>query len=198
HLAPGISREGDGFMSFAILGVGTAVPPTRVNQSEALRAARSLCCRTEEQATWLPTLFGQTGIDSRHLVFGDEVGADVLHGTRFSESVFLPTGAADDCGPTTGQRMEHYAESAGPLALRAASQALRRSRVAASGITHLVTVSCTGFRSPGIDIELIQELGLPATTQRTHVGFMGCHGALNGLRVARAISDADPSARVLL
>jgi len=30
------------------------------------------------------------------------------------------------------------------------------------------------------------------------VGFMGCHGAFNGLRVARAFVEADPSACVLL
>jgi predicted naringenin-chalcone synthase len=41
-------------------------------------------------------------------------------------------------------------------------------------------------------------LGLPATVERTHVGYMGCHGALNGLRVARGYADADPGARVLL
>jgi predicted naringenin-chalcone synthase len=34
--------------------------------------------------------------------------------------------------------------------------------------------------------------------QRVHVGFMGCHGALNGLRVAQALTGADPTARVLL
>src|SRR5262249_52586099 len=33
---------------------------------------------------------------------------------------------------------------------------------------------------------------------RTHVGFMGCHALLNGLRVARAFVEADPSACVLL
>jgi predicted naringenin-chalcone synthase len=33
---------------------------------------------------------------------------------------------------------------------------------------------------------------------RTHVGFMGCHGAFNGLRVARAFVEADPRACVLL
>ncbi|MCC6154308.1 MAG: type III polyketide synthase, partial [Candidatus Hydrogenedentes bacterium] len=30
------------------------------------------------------------------------------------------------------------------------------------------------------------------------VGFMGCHGALNGLRVARGFIESDPNARVLL
>ena len=59
-----------------------------------------------------------------------------------------------------------------------------------------VTVSCTGFVAPGIDLALIRGLGLPATVQRTHVGFMGCHGALNGLRVANAFAS-DPAARVL-
>jgi alpha-pyrone synthase len=61
-----------------------------------------------------------------------------------------------------------------------------------------VTVSCTGFSAPGWDIDLIRRLELNPTVQRTHVGFMGCHGALNGLRVARAFADADAAARVLV
>ena len=59
-------------------------------------------------------------------------------------------------------------------------------------------MSCTGFAAPGFDIALINELGLPPTLHRTHVGFMGCHGALNGLRVANAFAAADPAARVLV
>src|SRR6185369_8922686 len=61
-----------------------------------------------------------------------------------------------------------------------------------------VTVSCTGFQAPGVDYELIHGLGLAPTTERTHVGFMGCHAALNGLRVARGYTGSDPNARVLL
>jgi predicted naringenin-chalcone synthase len=49
-----------------------------------------------------------------------------------------------------------------------------------------------------VDLALISGLGLSPTVQRTHVGFMGCHGALNGLRVANAFTTADPAARVLL
>jgi predicted naringenin-chalcone synthase len=49
-----------------------------------------------------------------------------------------------------------------------------------------------------VDCTLIRELGLPATTPRTHIGYMGCHGALNGLRVAQAFTGSDPDARVLL
>ena len=185
-------------MSFAVLGMGTALPEMFVNQSEGARVAKALCCKTEEHATWLPTMFDHTGIDKRHMAFDRQVMTDILEGTRLSQSVFLPSGAPDDAGPTTGQRMDHYAEHAGPLALRAARQALDRSGLPADEITHLITVSCTGFQAPGVDYSLIAGLGLAPTTQRTNVGFMGCHAALNGLRVARAFTGADPDARVLL
>jgi predicted naringenin-chalcone synthase len=105
---------------------------------------------------------------------------------------------ANDHGPTTGQRMQLYAEYSLPLAVRSSRDALIESQVAPQAITHLVTVSCTGFRAPGIDIELIKRLGLPVTTLRTHVGYMGCHGALNALRVASAFTGADNEARVLI
>src|SRR5439155_17385182 len=83
------------------------------------------------------------------------------------------------------------------LALEASGRALAAADVRPEEITHLVTVSCTGFAAPGVDFELIRGLGLPATTERAHVGFMGCHGALNGLRVARGFA-AEPGAAVLL
>jgi predicted naringenin-chalcone synthase len=185
-------------MSFAILGVGTALPATAVPQAEAMRIARMIGCRTEEQADLLPGLYRQTAIDRRHLSFDRAVVDDVLHGTHTTGSVFLPRGTSDDRGPTTRQRMEHYVRTAGPLALRAAGQALAHSGLAPDAITHLVTVSCTGFSAPGVDFELLKGLGLAPTVQRTHVGFMGCHGAFNGLRVAGAFTGADPTARVLL
>jgi predicted naringenin-chalcone synthase len=185
-------------MSLAILGMGTAVPPTSITQAEATQIARVICCRTDEQATWLPMMYDHTGIRSRHLLFDQQVVDDMLQGTRLSQSVFLPTGEADDHGPTTGQRMRQYAATAAPLALHASRQALDRSGLAGDAITHLVTVSCTGFYAPGVDYELIHGLRLAPTVQRTNIGFMGCHGALNGLRVARAFADAEPDARVLV
>jgi predicted naringenin-chalcone synthase len=143
-------------------------------------------------------MYSNTGIRQRHLVLGADVVRDVLDGTRLSGSPFLPTGLPDDNGPTTAERMRHYTAGARPLALAASRQALDRAGLMAAQITHLVTVSCTGFYAPGVDIELIQGLGLPSGTQRTHIGYMGCHGALNGLRVARAFAAAEPDAHVLL
>jgi predicted naringenin-chalcone synthase len=185
-------------MSLAIASLATALPRARVTQAEAEAVARVVCCHTQEHATWLPGLYSHSGISTRHMAFDEEVLRDILEGTRWSQSVFLPSGTTGDRGPTCGPRMAYYAVQAGPLALRAAGEALARSGLAPEEVTHLVTVSCTGFRAPGVDVELSKGLGLRATVERTHIGFMGCHGALNGLRVARGYTGSDPSARVLL
>jgi predicted naringenin-chalcone synthase len=184
-------------MTLALLGVGTAVPGHAYSQDVALRVALALCRPTAEQATWLPGMYSHSGIEQRHIVLGEGLIRDVLDGTHDSGSIFLPA-EGDERGPTTRQRMEHYRECAGPLALAASRRALQLSGQSPRGVTHLVTVSCTGFQAPGVDVGLIQGLPLAPTVQRTNVGFMGCHGALNGLRVANAYCTADPAARVLL
>lgn len=185
-------------MSLAIRGLGTALPGHSISQAEAAKVARAICCDTEEQAALLPNLYKQTGITRRHMIFRSQILEDVLHGTRLSNSPFLPAGPGDHHGPGTEQRMQTYSAEALPLALNAAAAALRRSELSAGEVTHLVTVSCTGFQAPGVDIGLMNGLGLAPTVERVHVGFMGCHGAVNGLRVARAFADADAAARVLL
>jgi predicted naringenin-chalcone synthase len=185
-------------MTLAILGIGTAVPENLIDQKDALAIARSLAAPTQEQDTWLPGMYSGTGIHSRHFALPEALLRDVLLDTRVSGSVFLPSGEPDDRGPSTARRMEHYADLAPPLAVRASRNALAASRLDPGEFTHLITVSCTGFFAPGIDRELIEHLKLGRSIQRTHVGFMGCHAALNGLRVARAFTAAEPSARVLL
>lgn len=96
--------------------------------------------------------------------------------------------------PTTGERMVVYDREACDLAESAARQldgdALERT-------THLIVTSCTGFAAPGVDLQLLSRLGLPLTTERTVIGFMGCYAAINALRLAAAIVGADRNARVL-
>src|SRR5207302_1559651 len=139
--------------------------------------------RAAEQADVLSALYRQTAIEKRHLAFDDDVVQDMLQGTRHTNSIFLPRSLAEDPGPTTRERMDYYRERAAPLAVEAAQKAIEEADLAAGTLTHLVTVSCTGFHAPGLDCVLIRELELSPGIERTHVGFMGCHGALNGLRV---------------
>lgn len=185
-------------MSLAILGLGTALPATSISQFEAVAVAQRICCRTPEQAAILPGLYRQSGIERRHLALGQDVVQDVLNGTDLSGSAFLPRQTADHSGPTTRQRLQEFKARAGPLAAEACRRAMQDARISPEAVSHLVTVCCTGFHAPGIDFELIRDLGLAPIVERTHVGFMGCHGALNGLRVARAFAGAEPRAVVLL
>ena len=185
-------------MSFAIHGLGTANPPDSVSPAEGVAIARLLAGPDVRTSTWLGPIYTNSGVQRRFQVIGGLAMRDALDGTNHTNSPFLPTAENEGVGPSTGVRMERYAAEAGPLALGASRAAIRESGWRGEEFTHLVTVSCTGFLAPGVDLALITGLGLRPTIQRTHVGFMGCHGALNGLRVANAFASADPAARVLL
>jgi predicted naringenin-chalcone synthase len=173
-------------MSLAILGLGTAAPSCPLSQTRAAELTSAISGHDSGQRERLAFLYGLTGIARRHVAILDE-----------GEVVPDPV-ARTEGGPSTGWRMERYEQRVGPVARRAAGAALAQSGVARGAITHLVTVSCTGFSAPGFDFDLIDGLKLDPSVQRTHVGFMGCHGALNGLRVARAFAASEPGCRVLV
>lgn len=136
----------------------------------------------------LTRLFDRCGVGSR--------GAVVV-GTEWGGGTFYDATHAGR-SPTTAQRMAAYEALAPALALRAGAAALRSGACDAGSITHLVTASCTGFSSPGVDTELVTQLGLSPGVQRTHLGFMGCHAAINALRAASAFVRAEPTSRVLV
>ena len=175
----------------ALLGLGTAVPPA-ATQSDALSIVRQFGCQTAGQRAWLGRVFAHAGVETRSSVLLGAGGmADV-------ERFFPPAKDPSDLGPTTAARMQRYAQEAPPLAHRAAQAALADARLPAAEITHLITVSCTGFFAPGLDAALITSLGLPPAIRRQHLGFMGCHAAFNALAAARDIVLAHPHARVLV
>ncbi len=176
-----------------ILGLGTASPEHSIAQSDAAIVAQQLNL-SERWNDALPALYRKSGVQRRGSVL---LGPDELPGMQ-RQSFYQPATATHPSGPTTTHRMKVFSEHAGPLLQRACSVAIENSGVETASITHLVTVSCTGFFAPGVDIALIESLGLDSNVQRTHVGFMGCHGALNGIRISKAIVDADPNAVVLL
>jgi predicted naringenin-chalcone synthase len=181
-------------MSFQILGMGTAVPSELVTQVDAAELAVRMTAAGNYQTAMIPLLYAKAGVRTRHCVVLDSS----TNGAP-AEQTFYPAASIDgDRGPSTGERMRRYEQDALELAVRAASGALADAATSAADVSHLVTVSCSGFAAPGVDIGLIDRLGLSRSVTRTHVGFMGCHGALNGLRVSRALAEADPGSCVLL
>jgi len=177
-------------MPLTIRGLGTAVPGHQVSQADAIALAERVSGASGDRAALLQRIQRRTQVHQRGSVLAPPNAAQLPLGER------LPFYGSQS--PTTAARMAAFARHAPPLALAAVRAALADAAMAAPRITHLITVSCTGFQAPGVDLELISQLGLDAGVQRTHVGFMGCHGALNGLRVAQAFVEADAEAVVLL
>ena len=181
-------------MPLSLVGLGTALPEHYVDQLDAAAIVESFNCETEEQRRLLPALYRRTAVGRRHSVVL-EASNGALEGRQ---SFFTSRSHAEDRGPTTGTRMSRYVEEALPLAERAATAAFHQANIPRSHVTHLVTVSCSGFGSPGWDIGLIDRLQLRRDVARTHVGFMGCHGALNALRVAQAFAQSSVDANILI
>lgn len=184
-------------MDIELLAIGTATPALSLTRSESVDAARALCAEDDDHGELLVSLYRQAGIETRHVIYKPEEFRRVVYGEGDYDTPFLSSGAGDP-GPSTARRMERFEAEALPLAIESSRMALERSGVDPGTITHLITVSCTGMAAPGVDFGLMKALGLPVTVERTNVGFMGCHGALNGLRVARGLIAAEPQARVLL
>lgn len=97
--------------------------------------------------------------------------------------------------PTTKERMQKFEAEALPLARKAIGELVG---LQADTITHFVVTTCTGFSAPGVDIGLVEACGLNSTVERYQVGYMGCHAALNGLKLANHIVRAEPKSRVLV
>ncbi|TAM99068.1 MAG: type III polyketide synthase [Rhodanobacteraceae bacterium] len=177
----------------AIIGIGAAVPVATFGQDMAIPLAMARCCSNEGERAWLQRIYSSCGVQRRGsvLLAHDDDAASI-------ESFYPPRLSESDAGPTTAVRLARYTQESGELATRACAAALTDAAIHPTCITHVVIVSCTGLFSPGLDAELVERFGLARGVGRVNIGFMGCHGAFNGLRVAAALAHSAPDARVLL
>ena len=122
----------------------------------------------------------------------------VYAGSRVAELAWRSSGVTTRHGvvdPTvedvsswsTARRMERYVAEALPLGKEAVGAALDNAGVSAADVGYFAVATCTGYATPGIDILLARDLGMPASTQRLMVGHMGCYAAIPALG---AVSDA--------
>lgn len=167
-----------------ILGIGSALAPHATRQRELLSALVPAVSPGSASDRRARRIFANACIDERRFCIPDfRAGATkVLY---------------DTARPGLARRMEVYQREAPRLAASACERALKRARVAADEVTHLVVVTCTGIFTPGPDVELAVRLGLRPDVERTIVGFMGCSGAFHGIRVARRAA-CERDARVLM
>ncbi len=181
-------------MQADILGIATARPKGVFSQEQALAMACNRSTQDSRQSDLLKRMYTNSTIRQRASVLVE----DVDNPLESLERYYPVPRDGNGHGPPVSQRMQRYQRDAGSLACQASSLALASAGIEPDTVTQVVAVSCTGFVSPGIDTALIRGLGLLSTTGRTMIGFMGCHGAINGMRVASALATASPEACVLL
>jgi predicted naringenin-chalcone synthase len=118
-----------------------------------------------------------------------------LASNRIAEKLFLNCGISTRHGVvnpmvedvstwTTGQRMRRFVPEARALGHTAITQALAQAGLAPEDVGQLVVVSCTGYATPGLDILLADDLGMPDTVQRLMIGHMGCYAAIPAISSA--------------
>jgi predicted naringenin-chalcone synthase len=140
----------------------------------------------------LKFLYNHSGIACRYSVIPDysEAGKD-------NTDRFFPIADGHAPVPIIEKRMEWFNRHAAPLSVETIEKCIK-DIIPKNEITHLITVSCTGMSAPGLDLQVMEQMGLPETIVRTSVNFMGCYAAIHALKLAGAFCTADPNANAIV
>jgi predicted naringenin-chalcone synthase len=172
-----------------IISIGRAVPSHRLTQEKALSFMKRHLNGYLEPSR-VEALFRASSIENRYTVLEDY---SLPGNYEFYENT-----AHLEPLPGTAKRMDAYRMHAPSLAGKAVKNCLKDTHVTAENITHLITVSCTGMYAPGLDIDLINELGMGRNIHRYNINFMGCYAALTAMRMGDSICRSDDAAVVLI
>lgn len=181
-------------MTVLMRSLETAVPSTVLKQAEARDVFAAQEGLTRLGTRLVTTCFDAAAIDTRHSAVA-EFSWDLPE----TEPDFFDSSTGRILNPSTKTRNDLFVREATPLFVDTARRALESADgVAPEDVTHVITVSCTGFFNPGPDYRIVRELGLRPSVQRYHLGFMGCYAAFPALRAAKLFCEADPTAVVLV
>jgi predicted naringenin-chalcone synthase len=175
-----------------ILSIGTANPGAPIPQMQISKFMKLAHQLDEIEGRKLNFVYKASGIDFRHSALED------FKFDNPEDFRFFPPNEALEPFPSTDQRMQVFEKEALALSIAAVGNCLGKVNVLPNEITHLILVSCTGMYAPGLEIDLIHELGIPSNVERYCIHFMGCYAAFNAIKLADRICDADPPAKVLI
>ncbi len=179
-------------MNSSIVSIGISNPGKPIPQSEIARFMQLAHRLDDRESRKLQFFYRMSGIDFRYSVLED------FEKKNPSEFSFFPKSKDLNPFPGTKARMEVFHEEAPKLASEATQLALDRAQVKPKEVTHLILVSCTGMVAPGVELELVERLGMNGSVERYCIHFMGCYAAFTGLKLADKILKAEPDAKVLV
>jgi predicted naringenin-chalcone synthase len=154
-------------------------------------AGRALPTTIEQDAVWEGFFAGHyADVRAARRVFASA-------GVRRRHAVANPLDE-DISGWSTGARMQRYVQEALPLGKQAVAAALDDAGLAPGDVGLFAVATCTGYATPGLDIRLASDLGMPPGLQRLLVGHMGCYAAIPGLAAVGDYVTARSRPAVLL
>jgi len=171
-----------------IVSIGTAVPDHKYSQDDILQFMLSaMPSEARKERRLLSYIFRKSEIVNRHSVIPD---FDVK---KEEAELFL---SSESMTPRVEDRMKIFNQKAPVLLSKAIDKCL--NNIDRSAITHIITVTCTGLSAPGLDVTLVENLGIADDVQRSSVNFMGCHGGFYALKQAFYICSHQKNANVLI
>jgi len=158
-------------MTSAILSVATAVPEHRLDPAEALGHLRGFWPQLEK--------------------LGE---ADATLGSRYTcepvDQLLRPR--------TLDHLREAYLRHAKRLALASAERALEQAGVRGRDIDLVITVSCTGYLVPSLDVHMSEALGFRPDILRLPITELGCSAGASAIAAAHRHLLAFPDGKVLV
>ncbi len=168
--------------------IETALPPFKHNQDDLRDRMKEITHSDEREQRIIHHLYARSGIKTRYSVIND-FKKDGSHSLFFN---------GQGATPGTASRNDTYITEGRKLFVEIASKLLQNSEFNKDDITHLITVSCTGFYAPGPDFDIIRALNLNPSIERYHLGFMGCYATIPALKMADQLCRANQDANVMI
>jgi predicted naringenin-chalcone synthase len=172
--------------------IATATPPYRYRQDDVREIMKEHVSDRRSVKSALHRIYTHSGIETRHSVYDDFMDGG-------NSRLFLDPDTSGIRDPGTRERNDAFIKHSRPLFVNVARDLVDNTPgIELKDITHIITVSCTGFYAPGPDYFVVRDLGLAPETQRYNIGFMGCYAAFPALRMAKSFCNSESDAVVLV
>jgi predicted naringenin-chalcone synthase len=173
-----------------IISIATGVPQYKHQQTDICEFADTIYSTNETDSRKLKFLYRHSGIETRYSVMPD-------YSTTAEDRQFYSKSKCLEPFPDLEKRMQWFWANAATLSVNTIRDCIA-GKINSSEITHLITVSCTGMSAPGLDLEIMEAMDLPANIFRTSVNFMGCYAAIHALKMADAFCNSYAKANVVI
>ena len=179
-------------MKSQIKSIGLASPGKPIQQETICRFMQKAHGLDAHESRKLSFVYRKSGIAQRYSALKD------FSFSNPQDFSFFPKNELLEPFPDTLIRMEVFKRVAPDLAIEAIKNCLTKTELRPEHITHLILISCTGMYAPGVEMDIVDRMGLPNTVERYAIHFMGCYAAFNGIKMADRICKSETSAKVLV